>query len=60
MFNGLIASPVLAVVMLLPLQYAECQTPLAPPPQIPYGMPISTRDATTLNHSNSASSLAVG
>ena len=45
MFIRLSAAPVFAVLMLMPLQYADCQTPMAPPPQIPYGVPISTRDA---------------
>lgn len=45
MFKGLVMSPALAALLLMPFQFADCQTPLPPPPQLPYGLPISTRDA---------------
>ena len=39
------ASVAVACLHLSPCRLAEGQTPLAPPPQIPYGLAISTRDA---------------
>ena len=45
MFKVLIASPAVVALLLMPLQLVHGQTPLPPPPQVPYGLPISTRDA---------------
>ena len=45
MFKGLVTSSALAALLLMPLQFADCQTPLPPPPQTPYGLPIATHDA---------------